>query len=118
MEEQQVLNIVEIGRRIKLVRMDVLLLSQLEFAHTVGATQVQLSRLENGIGATFELILMTINYLNKKGYNAFALFFEHFDLEMISQKSFESEMMINNLQHYKLETINAINMLIDKAKLM
>lgn len=118
MGDMQQLDFDEIANRIKLIRLKILKVSQADFAIEIGATQVQISRLEKGKGVTIDLILSIINYLNHKGYNGYMIFVSFFELDMITKKSFDAEIMIESLKHFKSETLNSINQLIGKAQLM
>lgn len=71
----------EFGKRLKAVRSNVLEMSQGELANELGVIQPLVSRLENGLGGTIELLFEIVTYFYKNGYPAYYLFCKDFNIE-------------------------------------
>ncbi|MGE9310893.1 helix-turn-helix domain-containing protein [Niabella sp. CJ426] len=71
----------EFGKRLKAVRSNVLKMSQGELATELGVIQPLVSRLENGLGGTIELLFEIVAYFYQKGYPAYSLFYKDFNIE-------------------------------------
>lgn len=118
MDEFQFLDLVELGKRIKTIRIQLLKLSQEDFATTIQATQVQVSKLEKGIGLTTSMLLNIVNYLNNNGYKGCMLLDAQFDIENLYANSFESQIFIESLKEFKKSTNESIDCLINKLKFL
>ena len=79
-EEFEVISTYEFGRRVKVIREDLLKLKQSEFATEIGTIQGVVSRLEHGIGGNTLAVFRIINYLNSKGYYGGMIFKEPFNI--------------------------------------
>lgn len=79
-EEFEVISTHEFGRRVKVIREDLLKLKQAEFAKQIGTIQGVVSRLEHGIGGNTTAVFRIINYLNSKGYYGGMIFKEPFNI--------------------------------------
>lgn len=78
----------EFGKRLKAVRSNVLKMSQGELANELGVIQPLVSRLENGLGGTIELLFEIVAYFYQKGYPAYSLFYKDFNIEDFKPVSF------------------------------
>ena len=74
----------EFGKRVLLVREQLLQLNQSELAAKINTTQVLLSRLERGIGGNINVVFDLLNFLKKKGYEAHMLLKDPFDIELLT----------------------------------
>ena len=64
------MNTTEFGKRVLLVREQLLQMNQSELAAEINTTQVLLSRVERGIGGNINVVFDFLNFLKKKGYQA------------------------------------------------
>ena len=74
----------EFGKRVLLVREQLLQLNQSELAAKINTTQVLLSRVERGIGGNINVVFDLLNFLKKKGYEAHMLLKDPFDIELLT----------------------------------
>lgn len=118
MDEFQFLDLVELGKRIKTIRIHLLELSQEDFATIINATQVQVSKLEKGIGLTTSILLNIVNYLNNNGYKGCMLLDAQFNIENLYSNSFESQIFMESLKEFKKNTNNSIDNMINKLKFL
>lgn len=82
-KKKQILDSIEFGRRVAIVREEILDLSQTGLANEIGATQMMISRLETGAGGNINIIYDLVSYLHEKGYKAEALFLSEFKTEYL-----------------------------------
>lgn len=68
----------DLGERLQLLRRS-LELSQKDLAHTLNVGQNQISRLENGLGGSIDLLLLLINFYDAH-FNICHIFKEHFEI--------------------------------------
>ena len=90
------------GERVRFVREKILGLSQIELAEQLHSHQVMISRLESGIGVSFQLILHLINYLHSKNIDAEKLFAKDVNVGNISLLKIPENQTENNdnyIQH-------------------
>lgn len=88
----------EFGKRLKAVRSNVLKMSQGELANELGVIQPLVSRLENGLGGTIELLFEIVTYFYQKGYPAYCLFYKDFNIEdfkVVSQTKLPKKIAAN-----------------------
>ncbi len=81
------LNMKEFGKRVQAIREQVLEMSQSELAEKINTSQVLLSRLENGIGGSINVVFDLVNYLNSKNIAAKEIFSKQFSIDLVTQKS-------------------------------
>ena len=81
------LDMVEFGRRVQMIRENILKMNQSELAVKISTTQVLLSRLERGIGGSINVVFDLMNYLYSKNIVAKEVFSEHFSLDLVTQNS-------------------------------
>ncbi|WP_181308806.1 helix-turn-helix domain-containing protein [Rufibacter sp. XAAS-G3-1] len=70
--------LVDLGERLQLLRRS-LELSQKDLAQTLSVGQNQISRLENGLGGSIDLLLLLINFYDEH-FQICNLFKEHFEI--------------------------------------
>jgi transcriptional regulator with XRE-family HTH domain len=73
--------------RTRLIRKDVLKISQLELAEAVGTSQVMISRMEGEGRVSADLIIDILNYYEKQGIKPHLLFLPFFDSKMLLEDS-------------------------------
>ena len=94
-------SIQELGQRLKLLRKR-LDLSQESLAESMGVNQNQISRLENGVGGTIELLLLLFSFFSK-----------HFHVDLLFSDSFD---ILE--KHEKLSNSHSLNSIaVEKLKL-
>lgn len=81
------LNMEEFGKRVQLMRENVLQMTQSELAEKINITQVLLSRLERGIGGNINVVFDLVNYLYSRNIAAKEIFGERFTLDLVTQNS-------------------------------
>jgi hypothetical protein len=94
----------EFGRRMQLVREELLRMSQTEIAWNLHMSQTMYSRLESGLAGNIHTIFRVVNYLNHRNLNAHLLFSESFDLKMLvktESADVSGERIIGLLEHLK-----------------
>lgn len=72
-----------LGKNIKTVRTEILNITQEELAEAVNSSQIIVSRLERGQGASIYLLLKVIEYFKSRGLNAASIFDEPFNKESL-----------------------------------
>lgn len=83
--------VVEFGKRVALVRENLLGLSQSKLAPMINTRQALLSRLEAGIGGNIHIVFEIVDYLNRNGYRGHMLFREEFDITLFKSEIGELE---------------------------
>lgn len=81
------LNMQEFGKRVQAIREQVLNMSQSELAEKINTSQVLLSRIENGIGGSINVLFDLVNYLNSKNIAAKEIFSKQFSIDQVVQIS-------------------------------
>ena len=81
------LDMVEFGKRVQLVREHVLEMNQSQLAEKINTTQVLLSRIERGIGGNINVVFDLINYLYSRDIAAKEIFGEQFSHDLVSPNS-------------------------------
>ncbi len=75
---------IELGKRVRVTRNELLKLNQIELANALNSHQGVISRLEKGIGGSIELLLEFVTLLNNKKMNGHMLFAPHFSTDFIA----------------------------------
>lgn len=78
------MNTTEFGKRVLLVREELLHMNQSELAAEINTTQVLLSRVERGIGGNINVVFDFLNFLKAKGYNAHMLLRDPFEIGLLT----------------------------------
>ncbi|MEO6837434.1 MAG: helix-turn-helix transcriptional regulator [Ginsengibacter sp.] len=112
------LNLVEFGRRVLVIREHVLKMTQSELAENINTTQVLLSRLENGIGGSINVVFDLINYLYSKNIAAKEIFGDHFSLDLVINNSNDPATLNGQLGELVKELQKTINEDMDKLLLL
>ena len=81
------LNMIEFGKRVQAIREQVLKMSQSELAEKINTSQVLLSRIENGVGGSINVVFDLVNYLNSKNIAAKEIFSRRFSIDLVTQNS-------------------------------
>jgi transcriptional regulator with XRE-family HTH domain len=86
-KKEAMLNMIEFGKRVQAIREQVLKMSQSELAEKINTSQVLLSRIENGIGGSINVVFDLVNYLNSKNIAAKEIFSQRFSIDLVTQNS-------------------------------
>lgn len=84
--ERKNFDVAEFGKRLAMVREQLVGLSQSQFAPIVNTKQGLLSRLEAGIGGNIHMVFEIVDYLNRNGFQGYMLFREDFDIALFKNK--------------------------------
>lgn len=108
----------EFGRRVQLIRENVLKISQSELGEKINTTQTLLSRLERGTGGSINVVFDLINYLYSKNIDAKEIFSEQFSLDLVSMKLNDPATVNSHLEDLVKELQKTINGDMDKLLLL
>lgn len=76
----------DFGKRMQIVREQLLEMNQTELAAQLGSVQGLISRMERGVGGNINMVFDFISLLEKKGFASHFLFKKDFDIELLKQK--------------------------------
>lgn len=77
------MDLYEFGKRMQIIREEVLQMNQAELAEKIGTVQTLVSRMERGIGGNINTLFDFITFLEKEGYPAHYVFKKEFLVELI-----------------------------------
>lgn len=80
------MDLVEFGKRMQIIREEVLQMNQAELAEKIGTVQTLVSRMERGIGGNINTLFDFITFLEKEGYPAYYVFKKEFEVEFLKEK--------------------------------
>jgi len=80
------MDLIEFGKRMQIIREEVLQLNQAELAEKIGTVQTLVSRMERGIGGNINTLFDFITYLEKEGYSSHYVFKKEFEVEFLKRK--------------------------------
>jgi len=100
------MDMIELGKRIKLVRNEILQMNQQELAARLQSHQGVISRLEKGLGGSIELLLQVVDYFNKRGLNGHLIFAKNFSIDLLPDNTkAKMQAMPNKLLSEKLSSL-------------
>lgn len=85
------MDLIEFGKRMQIIREEVLQMNQAELAEKIGTVQTLISRMERGIGGNINTLFDFITFLEKEGYPSHYVFKKEFDIVLINQKVIAKE---------------------------
>lgn len=112
------LNMKEFGKRVQAIREQVLEMSQSELAEKINTSQVLLSRLENGIGGSINVLFDLVNYLNSRNIAAKEIFSKRFSIDLVTQNSKNLNAATTQIQSLVKELQKNMNEDFDKLQLL
>ena len=112
------LDMIEFGKRVQMVRERVLDMNQSELAEKINTSQVLLSRIERGIGGNINVVFDLINYLYSRNIAAKEIFGEHFSLDLVSQNSNNSDAIHSQIEALVKELQKSMSADFDKLLLL
>ena len=112
------LDMIEFGKRVQMVREHVLDMNQSELAEKINTSQVLLSRIERGIGGNINVVFDLINYLYSRNIAAKEIFGEHFSLDLVSQNSNSSDAIHSQIEALVKELQKSMSTDFDKLLLL
>ncbi len=80
------MDLIEFGRRMQIVREEVLQMNQAEMAEKIGTVQTLVSRMERGIGGNITTFFSFITFLEEEGYPAHYVLKKEFEVELVKRK--------------------------------
>ena len=103
----------DFGEITRIIREDILKLSQDELATEIGSAQSLVSRMERGQG-TIDHLLSLLDYYKKKGLKTHMIFYEPFQKELLVEDTTSTnvDQVLHVAQHYKETLIADFNKLI------
>jgi transcriptional regulator with XRE-family HTH domain len=117
-KKEAMLNMIEFGKRVQAVREQVLKMSQSELAEKINTSQVLLSRIENGIGGSINVVFDLVNYLNSKNIAAKEIFSTRFSIDLVTQNSKNPNAATIQIQGLVKELQKNMNEDFDKLSLL
>ena len=112
------LDMIEFGLRVQMIRENVLKMNQSELAEKINTTQVLLSRLERGIGGNINVVFDLVNYLYSKNIAAKEVFSEHFSLDLVTKNSNDPATINTQIEELVKELQRKMNGDMDKLLLL
>jgi hypothetical protein len=94
----------EFGRRMQMVREEILRMSQTEISWNLHMSQTMYSRLESGMAGNIHTIFRVVNYLNHRNLQAHMMFQDKFDIRMLTKQDVpdaSGERVLGLLDHLK-----------------
>jgi predicted transcriptional regulator len=79
------MDLIEFGKRVLMVREEVLEMNQTELAEQLQVTQNLISRLETGVGGNINIIFEFLNFLKRRKLAAHMIFRDPFDIKLLSK---------------------------------
>lgn len=80
------MDLMEFGKRMQIIREEVLQMNQAELAEKIGTVQTLVSRMERGIGGNINTLFDFITFLEKEGYPSHYVFKKEFEVEFLKRK--------------------------------
>lgn len=80
------MDLFDFGRRMQIIREEVLQMNQAELAEKIGTVQTLVSRMERGIGGNINTLFDFITFLEKEGYPSHYVFKKEFEVEFLKRK--------------------------------
>ena len=112
------LDMIEFGKRVQMVREHVLEMNQSQLAEKINTTQVLLSRIERGIGGSINVVFDLINYLYSRDIAAKEIFGEQFSLDLVSRNSNNSNVVNTQIEALVQELQKTMSEDFDKLLLL
>ena len=112
------LDMIEFGKRVQMVREQVLDMNQSELAEKINTSQVLLSRLERGIGGSIVVVFDLINYLYSRNIAAKEIFGEHFSVDLVAPNSNNSNVVNTQIEALVKELQKSMSADFDKLLLL
>lgn len=97
------MDLVEFGRRMQIIREEVLQMNQAELAEKIGTVQTLVSRMERGIGGNINTLFDFISFLEKEGYPSHYVFKKKFEVGFLKQR-----LLMKENDKYLVRIINFI----------
>lgn len=86
------MDIAEFGKRMQIIREEVLQMNQAELAEKIGTVQTLVSRMERGIGGNINTLFDFITFLENEGYPSHYVFKKKFTPKLLQQKELVRDM--------------------------
>lgn len=104
----------QLVERLRLIRKDVLKLSQTELAEQIGTKQVLISRMELKGKGTIDLLIDLLNFYEKKGIKSYIVLLPNFSIEMLTNDNSNKSEIDKLAEEVKTD----VDQLIQKVKSM